>query len=324
MNTVLIRSTFLSVVGPALMALTVLMLSGCSEGGIGGTGGTALPFAPTSSTVGGQANKGPFEKGSEVSVAALQNDGKVSAEIGHTSTGGLGSFQLDIDETPLIQVSVNGRYFSENLAAAIKEEVRLTGLGVPGNTFNVNVATHLITPRIKQLMSEGITFDAAEDMATGELLLALNRVLFAPVNLLRAGNLVLINAVDGSVNPEGNAWLLTLSSLLDSVALTHSTLDNETPGAAMQSVLDRIAADLANDGVLDDGADRELIAARRLINPDRIHSALLVLANDLVSARLVDSGLSLEAASAFECQADAAELTCLKSGLSAGGSAPGR
>lgn len=290
-----------------LFLLLILLTAGCSsEGGIGGTGGTALPpIGSSTTTVSGQANKGPFDNDAGVQIIEISSNGESGAVLGNGRTQGLGEYQIDINEAELVLVQVSGTYLSENLGASSSAAVNLRGIGNPEETLHINVATHLIEDRVRRLMNEGNDFTAAANMATAELFLSMAPVLPSPASAVRFTDVVLINAADEAANPEGNAWLLTLSSLLDGAAVSDTS-----PEVAVQQLLNELAAELADDGLIGTARLTPLIEARASVNPDQIHTALLNVARDLVSSELTNFGVREDAAATLDCTASTDEVVC--------------
>jgi hypothetical protein len=302
------------------------LVNGCSEGGIGGTGGIIPAASPgaasavVSVVVSGSANKGPYADTAPVTSRMISDSGALSSETvsGVMAAGLYGGYTIEIatETTQLAQIS--GAYFSENLgvtdALATLQGVVLAG----SSSANINVATHLIHLRVINLMSDGMAAAVAIDSAEAELLLELSRLLPSPSNAITFSNLVLLNAQPESINPEGNAWLLALSSILEKSALIVDVSAGSTSmeSRSVEDILTTLAADLESDGTLFDENLAGLLDARAQINPDLIHRNLLFLDESLRESILLASGeVSAEDLDDYACGVFQNEIKCAGIGV---------
>ncbi len=277
--------------------LSVGLLGGCAEGGIGGTGGFAPePALPV--TVSGTATKGPFEAGASVTATSLQSGSVVSSA---ETTNLFGEFELNIAGEGATRLDISGIWYSENRGTRSESATVLSSIVAPDLGANINVATHLIHLRVLTLMDDGMSVDSAISTATDELTLALGSVLPAPANPVDFNELTVINARQSEPNAEGNAWLLALSALAEFAAINAG---NE-PG----EVLNRLADDLADDGTISSELLAPLTLARGQLDPDRIHSHLLSLDIALSQGALDDLGVT--GASEYACDAVASTVICM-------------
>jgi len=127
-----------------LVALTLSACGGGSDGdGIIGTG----------FTIKGAAQKGPFVKGSRVSINPVTSDGKSAAGTTTTFTeDDLGQFSFPIEKAGLVQISVDGYSFNELTGNTSGGTLLLRGLFLAQEKNDqrayVNVLTHITTNRV--------------------------------------------------------------------------------------------------------------------------------------------------------------------------------
>jgi len=129
---------------------------------------------PTTKTISGYAQKGPFVKSSRVQVYELteglaQTGVSFSTEIKND----LGEFELkDIAITnSKLELVADGYYFNEVTGKLSDSRLVLTGLtdSKDNSSVNVNILTHITIDRIKSLIKTGKTYKEAKDLAQKEL-----------------------------------------------------------------------------------------------------------------------------------------------------------
>jgi hypothetical protein len=197
------------------------------------------PPAPTGGTfrIQGQAQKGPFARGTTVRVgelsASLVPTGRVfDASILDDS----GSFVLpEIELTSTyVRLSANGYYFDEVAGKLSAAPLELQGLAdvADASSINVNVLSHLEKPRVEYLLESGLSFEDAKRRAQGEIFSVFG------VEAEDVGRSETLN-ISGSST--GDAALLAISAVLQG---TRSV-------AEMSELLSNLSSDLREDGVLD-------------------------------------------------------------------------
>ena len=127
--------------------------------------------------VAGKVEKGAFVSGSSVNMQPYSNEMKLSGKSYNTSiTDDEGTFVFETEsmETPIAELTATGYYYNEVKGKLSEGTLTLKSLTNVNdkNTVNVNILTHLIYPRVKNLMNGGMTFSEANDKAYGELLTA--------------------------------------------------------------------------------------------------------------------------------------------------------
>ena len=284
------------------------LLAGC-EGGIGGTGGVAPPTAVDGGTgtidVAGQATKGPFSEGSSVRYAQVMTDGTRASATHLGETGTLGDF-TGVIPAGVAEISVTGLYVSENLGVSSDTPMTLRSVWSGAGTANVNILGHVTADRTRILMSEGMGVLNAQSTAMAELTESLRPVLSAPGTPLFASEVSVLRQF-GS-NPDGDAYLLTLSAIVERYALdqTTSTVDATQ---FLSIFLDGWADDLASDGLLDlDGELPGLRFARSATRPTEIYTNLL--RADVRVTDQAEDGLGVSGD--FRCEAVDGELSCVE------------
>ncbi len=252
------------------------------SGGKGGSGGSAGTSGSNGSAgtgdvrtarLTGVVQKGAFARGS--ALVALELDGAL-VQTGRSFTtetsDNTGRYEVSLSSVTgsYVKLTANGFYYNEVTGDDAEAPLQLVALASleDGATVNVNVLTHLETPRVEYLVSRGKTFDAAKAQAESELLAAFE--IDAP-RILPAQQL---DAVGGS---QGDAALLAASTLVQGYLSVRETSE----------LLSVIAQDLRQDGTLDDeGAGRLLMNSASLMSP--------ALVGQRLSERYAELGVMVE------------------------------
>lgn len=207
----------------------------------------------------GVVEKGPFLKGSQVSIVELTEDLNPTGRIFKTEIlNDLGHFEISDLEllSPYVQVLVDGFYFNEVTGSLSNSRISLGALADVGtrSTVNVNVITHLEQRRVKRLMQEGATFGQAKTQASQEILDAF----YIGVGLEGTSDNISI------VDNDRNAYsLLTVSSVL---------LNAVSSDAALTEKLSSIAQQIESGGKLDEADDEWIKQSKRSIDMEHIIS----------------------------------------------------
>ncbi len=151
----------------SLSLLTVV--AACTEGApLGGhvsSPGAPVAWGPVQNIrLLGRAEKGPFAAGSTLRLQELE--GGTLVQTGNSFDGtlysNLGDYETRAAEllSPIARLSVQGQARSEN--AGHYYPMELAGyVPVADGVGNVNILTHLIAPRIENLVNEGLSFNDA-------------------------------------------------------------------------------------------------------------------------------------------------------------------
>lgn len=304
----------------SLILLGALVLNGCSEGGVSGTGSVVDTTTPTNTLVevSGQANKGPFGNGAGVQARALTGD---EAHTAMTS-GLLGDFTVSVPMGEAARVDVTGHYFSEITGEMSPDEVTLSGIvmGEADMHANVNTATHIVHERIVDLIDSGMDAETAMAMAESELREAMSDVIPAPANMMRFANLVVMNAAQEGGNPEGNAWLLAMSSMLEHTAAVRAQSSGSTVDSELNGLLEECVQAMRESQMFDSDLIDEMIVARGALNPDEIHMRLMNLDDELrVGSMVMHMGMTQVSAQSMDCDVVGSEIRCSEGGGHMGG-----
>ncbi len=235
---------------------------------------------PVAVSITGSAHKGPFVVESSVQVAQLDAELNPTATTHTTETkNDLGEFAAEIEATGPLHLRATGYYYNELSGQLSTMTLTLHALYLPAEAgeheVNVNVATHLVTPRIRNLVAEGMRFEDAARRAESELLDALQ---ITGPDYVPEASAVRMSLTGGDT--DDNAYLLAVGSVLMQAAAMR-------PGAIDSSFLD-----LINTASLDLGATGGFSASLR----GQITEALLSLDVDEVASRLGGRFESLGAA----------------------------
>lgn len=217
----------------------------------------------------GGIHKGPFVLGSMVSIIALDADGSPTGAVFETvTTSDRGDFSVSLTGVSIAEVVTQGFYFNEATATLSQAPIGLRAIAVPEDlegSLYVNVLTHMAYPRAKAAIVAGTP--AAEAIAEAESAVRAALGLFEPESLAAASQLDLLGGDD-----DGNAYLLALSCTLAEAGVAAS--DGAAPDAAMQELVNTIAATLETQDSLMPESAEQLATGRRRMNGTACMAAL--------------------------------------------------
>ncbi len=187
----------------------------------------------TDTVVTGSISKGPFVAGSSVTVVALDDHGVAIAAARRTvTTNDRGEYTLELPHHGLVSIEAHGRAYDELTGQVSRGALRLRALARTSDgagTMNANVVTDACYERTLHLLSEGSEFSAAVAQAERELFTG-----FALGTSGAAGRRMRVDR-----DPE----LLTSSATVIEAA--------NAAGITVQSLMDHLARDLADDGIVE-------------------------------------------------------------------------
>ncbi|MCY0992044.1 thrombospondin type 3 repeat-containing protein [Nannocystis sp. ILAH1] len=222
-------------------------------------------------TLHGVAQKGPFVLGASISVSPLTNAGQPTGQQFEVPTSNDGG-EFSVDGVPLGPVALlaNGYHYDEIRGGPSMAPLTLRALHrVSGEatTVNIHVLSHLSEQRARMLIAEQVTVEDALALADAEVVAALG--------IGKPGFALAGAAAEASVlgpDTDDNAYLFAVSAVVMQAAYM---ADPEAADAAVQTLLNQLAADLAGDGTLDDGALRgRLEAAETALEAKPVRAAL--------------------------------------------------
>lgn len=242
------------------LALTVL-LGACSDMETSGTSEEAEGVVAISDKkIAGVSQKGPFVKGSDVTLKETSKNGDfepTGREFTTKTISDKGDFKFDgIDlESQYVLLSVEGRYEREHTGEVSSCPMRLDAVSnlEKRETVNINLLTHFEYKRVLNLVKEGKTFVEAKKQAAKEVLGAFG----VKIDVSSAEDLNIYNSSDGDrtlynisriidEQPEWNYWHDWYSA------------DDDIDCSKLQAYVDGFADDFADDGVLADSIMQDL------------------------------------------------------------------
>lgn len=244
---------------PIMLSVALIGFTGCSSddenrGDSSQTEGTASTML-TKSLLTGRVQKGPYCIGSSVTIIeldeALDQTGKTYST---TITDNSGRFeQKNVTLlTPYVELKADGYYYNEVLGETTSAPLTLYALAdiSEKDAVNVNILTTLERPRVTYLVQEGgLSFADAKAQAHAEVMAAFG------------------------INEKSDFESLDLTS--DATLLAVSAIaQGRKSVAAVSELLAIIAADLREDGKLDDAT-----AGSRLMNNAKAVQAETVVRN---------------------------------------------
>ena len=131
-------------------------------------------FKPTTFSVSGKVEKGPFVSGSAITIQPMDEKLQVLGDIySSTIQDDIGNFSFGskLFEAPFAELSANGYFFNEYEGKLSDGTLNLRALVDLSDktTVNVNLLTHLKYHRIQNLVNKGKSFKEANKQAQTEL-----------------------------------------------------------------------------------------------------------------------------------------------------------
>lgn len=197
---------------------------------------------PQAISLDGYAQKGQLIKGSQITAYALDTSLVATGEsFPATIADDMGAFAINGKSTAqYLELNAQGYYFNENRGELSESPIYLTALvRTDAEAVNLNLLTTLTTPRIKRLITNGLTYTEAAQQAESELLDAFGYSSdhrFTEMNISGAS--------------EADGLLLAASCLIQEGLSTAET----------QALITEIASSLATSGKIDEATIEELMA----------------------------------------------------------------
>jgi hypothetical protein len=238
---ILRKSTLITWLGVAS-----LFLSGCEDLI------NANKSEPKIINVNGSVEKGPFAVGSNVSITELSSNGLVTNTVSMVDiTNDLGHFEFSYAEGTLLKITASGYYRNEITGELSNGILNLSSIIKTTNNANqksqINILTHLISARVLKLIEAGNSYETASSAATSELLTSLDNVVNSPI----IESFSTLSLYESEVNSEGDAYLVTISTLLYQHAMDLAEQKNTNSNTELTLVLYTLSTDIS-DGILDD------------------------------------------------------------------------
>lgn len=196
----------------------------------------------------GKIEKGPFLTGSKITLYELDNALKQTGKniFKTETTNDNGEFLFDSKmelSSQFVELEISGYFFNEVTGKRSSSQITLNALADVSvkNKVNVNILTHLVYKRIKNLVSDGLTFPVAQKQAHKELLM----VFYITKDIKNSDD---IGLTDGN---EDAAILLAISAVL-----LHDKQE-----AAFSEFIAKLSNDFASDGTISDNSLMEQIKA---------------------------------------------------------------
>ena len=242
------------------LALTAL-LGACSDMETSGTseeieGAVAL----SDKRIVGVSQKGPFVKGSDVTLKETSKNGDfepTGREFTTKTISDKGDFKFNgIDlESQYVLLSVEGRYEREHTGEVSSCPMRLDAVSnlEKRETVNINLLTHFEYKRVLNLVKDGKTFAEAKKQDAKEVLGAFG----VKIDVSSAEDLNIYNSSDG------DRTLYNISRIIDEQPewnYWHDwyNADDDIDCSKLQAYVDGFADDFADDGVLADSIMQDL------------------------------------------------------------------
>ena len=242
------------------LALTAL-LGACSNVETSGTSEEAEGvIAISDKKIAGVSQKGPFVKGSEVTLRETSKKGDfepTGREFTTKTISDKGDFKFDgINlESQYVLLSVEGRYEREHTGEASSCPMRLDAVSdlEKRETVNINLLTHFEYKRVLNLVKEGKTFAEAKKQAAKEVFAAFG----VKIDVSSAEDLNIYNSTDG------DRTLYNISRIIDEQPewnYWHDwyNADDDIDCSKLQDYIDGFTNDFADDGVLADSIMQDL------------------------------------------------------------------
>jgi 6-phosphogluconolactonase (cycloisomerase 2 family) len=219
-----------------LLSFASLVVAAC--GGSGG-GGTTYPIS-------GQALKGPFAIGSQISVNEQNPNLSPTGKVYNVETSDyLGNFSVASGVgTNLVEIVADGFYMDDLTGQLSSAAISLRAIAdlTVSATPTVNALTTLQKQRLKTLMSQGMTYAAANTQSQTEVLAAFE------INSAKVNSLSTFYSMRFTGSTDADSVLLATSAILSQMATDAATTNGTTQPAELSNYMNTIAAQLATTG----------------------------------------------------------------------------
>jgi hypothetical protein len=226
----------------------------------------------------GTVEKGPFIRGTSISVSELDDALAPTGRVFNTQTDSdRGDFSVDVEAAGVASLEANGFFYNEVSGTLSDAPLTLRAyapVGVAGDqTVTVNLVTHLSYQRLAALVEDGAAYETGRETAEEELRagLAIGLPDFEPGE---PGTSMTLLGGDS----DANAYLFAVGTVVTvAAARREGPLD-----ANLQEILNTIGADLGDDGALDPALVDEIRSAQLFVDTADVEDKLV--------ARLVQIG----------------------------------
>lgn len=195
----------------------------------------------TTASISGRVQKGPYKNGSALVIYELNSSlGQTGKSFSSIISDDAGNFSLNNISlsSNYVLITANGYYFQEHFNQVSANQLYLEAIAdVSSNsTINVNLLTHIIKPRIEDLVSKGSSFSAAQTQAQNELKAFMG---------VTSGNTSNFETIDIS----NDGFLLSMSLLFQRRTAGYITAYNYT--SELGGLLSNFRNDFKNNGLID-------------------------------------------------------------------------
>ncbi len=262
---------------PILGLLPLLLLApACKQAVTGDTDADTDADVPVHVDLSGAVAKGPFIRGSSVSVSPVDAAGTPTGQVFQTQTSDdAGRFDLAIDVDGPVRLEAQGFYYNEVTGELSTAQITLRSYDSfveAGHAVAfINLYTHLTSERVAAELASGIAIADAVPAAESEALLQLQ---VGPPSFTpgaAGGSMDLLGGDD-----DANAYLFALSTVLAQYAANKAG-EGGPVDATLTETVNGIASDLA-DGTLDGGpgvpTGAELYQLQATISADTVMALL--------------------------------------------------
>ncbi len=200
------------------------------------------PNSSGQKSISGKVQKGPFKNGASLIIYELNNSlGQTGRSFASTISDDAGNFALNNINlsSNYVLITASGYYFNEHFNRISEGQLYLEAIADVSNisTVNVNLLTHIIRPRIEQLVNSGLDFNSSRIQAQNELLTVMGS------NIGVSGNFETFDL-------SGNGFLFAMS-LLFQRNNSMGWQGGYSYSAELSGLLSNFRNDLANNGMID-------------------------------------------------------------------------
>jgi cysteine-rich repeat protein len=261
------------------MCFAFALLTACdgspgADDEIGADTDTGGETSADSILLGGRVQKGPLLLGSTVDVSRLDADGQPTGDVYRTKTiNDLGEFWVSVPKSGPVSIEASGYYYNEVSGGLSTSWITLGAIYNANknetNPILVNTITHLSYDRVRSLHGQGQSFANAIAIAEQELQVALG-IGLPDLEIVEPGTSLDILGGD----TPANAYLFAVSSVLARGGVTLAGGLDGTIDAHLQALMNQIAFDLADDGLIDAELRAKVDAAELALDTAAVEVAL--------------------------------------------------